>query len=177
MFSYWKHTFLLILIRMVIVSLEIYFNRLAKLEFWICMHMAFTTYNSFVMFNLYLYVIYRCVICIYGQNSNLQKLCVFIYLFIYVNKDTIYIYLWFMCIYFRLFTISNFSSLCELRTKMMIWVTSRFNKIFCSFFIAKTIQKNLVTFSCFEAEGFVGYMTHRSICAQLHMQKQIPILT
>lgn len=73
-------------------------------------------------------------------------------------------------------TISHFSSLFESRTKMMKWMTSKFTKIFCSFFIAETIQKNLVSFSCFETEAFVGYMTHRSIFAQLLMQKQIPLL-
>lgn len=171
-FSCWKDTFLLTPIRMVIVSLEIYFNRLSKLEFWRYMHMAFTTFNSFVMFNLYTHVIFRCVICTYGQNSNLESL-----FYIYMYEDTTYTCLNVLCVYIlACLSISDFFSLCESRIKMMIWVTSKFTKIFCSFFIAKTIQKNLVTFSCLETEGFVGYMTHRSIFAHLHMQKQTPVL-
>lgn len=36
--------------------------------------MAITTFNTFEIFNLYIHVIYRCVVCICGQNSNLEKL-------------------------------------------------------------------------------------------------------
>lgn len=72
--SYCKDTFPLTPIRMVIVGLKIYFNRFSKLELWMYMHMAITTFNTFEMFNLYIHVIYRCVVCICGQNSNLEKL-------------------------------------------------------------------------------------------------------